>query len=351
MSSKTYVGTKAFGIKGSLIDEGTVKKLAEATSLDELINRLRSTPYSEYLSGLTPPFEARKVELALRERLATVHNSLNTSAGKYEILKLYYLKHIAWDLKLALKAKALGRSYEDTVGYMDMKAEELVGRRDLLVKVFTSRDLTEAVAAISGTEFHSDAERALASYQAKKEVRFFDVYVDHTVLTAISKEYSSNFRVYASPRATDVAGVGDLVSIDVDAYNVLTLLRSKLWGVSDAEAKGLIVTPTHRITGATLSRIASSDSTSEAVKLIEPAYGSPAQPAQTDEQMIDGVEELFVAKTRSTASKSFYWQGLGPGASLALIKLLEFEVANLSAIAIGIEAKMDSKMILAKLRV
>ncbi|HEV2225324.1 MAG TPA: V-type ATPase subunit, partial [Nitrososphaerales archaeon] len=105
MSSRTYVGTKAFALRGSLLDSATVQKLAETTSLDELVNRLRGTPYTDVLSGLSPPYDARRIELALRERLAIVHHSITQGAGRYGILELYYLKNIAWDLKLALKAK------------------------------------------------------------------------------------------------------------------------------------------------------------------------------------------------------------------------------------------------------
>ena len=53
---------------------------------------------------------------------------------------------------------------------------------------------------------------------------------------------------------------------------------------------------------------------------------------------------------KDTASKAFVWQGLSPGTALALIILLEFEVGNLAAIAIGVEARIDPKTILAKLR-
>ena len=351
MSSKTYVGTKAFAIRGTLLDRGTVQKLAEATSLEELVNRLRSTPYSDVLSALAPPFEARKVELALRERLASVHHSIMSSAGKYKIIELYYLKHIAWDLKVALKAKALGRPYEETLEFLDMKAEELVGRRDLVVRVLTAKDISEGVAALSGTEFHGDVERALASFVAKREVRFFDLFIDHAVLSSISKEYSNNFKLYASPRATDVAGVGDIVANEVDAYNILSILRSKLWGLPEAEIQGLMISPTHRATSSVLSRMAGAESVQDGLKLVESLLGTQAQSAQDDEQLIDSVEESFTNEMRDTAAKAFVWQGLGPGTTLGLIKLLEFEVSNLAAIAIGVEARMDPRVIQSKLRV
>ena len=350
MSSKTYVGTKAFALRGSLLDGATVQKLAESTSLDELVNRLRSTSYVDSLSGVSPPYNARRIELALRERLAVVHHSITQGAGRYRILQLYYLKNTAWDLKLALKARALDRSYDGTVEYLDMKAEELVGRRDLIIRVLSARDVSEAVTMLSGTEFFSDVEKALASYTSKGEIRFFDVYIDHAVLSAISKEFSLNPRLYAA-RSANVNGVGEIVALDIDAYNVLSVLRSKLWGMAEAEVQEIIITPARRVQSATLTSMAGADSVTEAAKLIESSYHFPLQGAQNDEEIIDMIEDGFGKLMKETSTLSFVWQGLSPGTILGLIKLLEFEVSNLAAIAIGVEAGMDPKKILSKLRV
>ena len=350
MSTRTYIGTKAFALKGSLLDSATVQKLAEAATLEELVNRLRSTSYADALSGLTPPFNARRIELALRERLATVHHSVTQGASKYAILQMYYLKDIAWDLKLALKARALGRPYEETVEYIDMKAEELVGRRDLVVKVLSAKDVGEAVAMLQGTEFSSDVEKALSRYGAKGEIRFFDVYVDHAVLQAIAKEHSLNSKIYSS-RVPNANGVDDIVALDVDSYNVLALLRSKLWGLTESEMQELLVAPTGRVQLSVLSGMAGADSVTEAVKLLEPAYRFEFAAARSEEEVIDLVEDSFAKLALGTATLSFVWQSLGPGTMLALIKLMEFEVSNLAAIAIGVEAGMDPKKIQSKLRV
>lgn len=349
MSSRTYVGTKAFALRGAILDAATVTKLAESTSLEEFVNRLRSTPYSESLSGLTAPFNARRIELALRERLAAVHHSITQGAGRYGIIKLYYLKNIAWNLKLALKAKALNRTYDETAEYLDLKAEELVGRRDLLVKVLTAKDVNEAVTMLSGTEFFADVEKALASFNSRGEIRFFDVYIDHAVLSAISKEYSLNQSLY-NPKSANVNGVGELVALDIDSYNVLSVLRGKLWGLPESEAAELIITPARRVPHSTLNSMVAADSAGEAVKLIESAYKFQLQGAETDEGLIDLVEDGFANKMKETSTLAFVWQGLSPGTILALVKLLEFEVSNLSAIAIGVEAGMDPRKIISKLR-
>lgn len=350
MSSKIYVGTKAFALRGTLLDPGTVQKMAEAGSLEELANRLKGTSYSDVVTALSIPYTARRMELALRERLAVVHNSIIKGAGRYGILELYYLKDIAWDLKLALKAKALNRTFEEIVEFLDMKAEELVGRRDVIVKILSARDINEAVTGLSGTEFHADVEKALASYSARGETRFFDLYIDHAVLSAISREYSLNSKIYAS-KAADANGVKDIVALDIDGYNVLSVLRARLWGLPETEVNDLVVRPTRHVAASVLSSMAGAESTSEAVKLVESAYTFQLQGAQSEEDLIDMVEDEFAKRMRQTATQAFVWQGLGPGAALALIKLLEFEVSNLSAIAIGVEAGIEPKKILAKLRI
>ncbi len=350
MSSKTYVGTKAFALRGTLLDAAAIQKLTEATSLDELVNRLKGTHYAEALSGLATPYSARGIELALRGRLAAVHHSITQGAGRYSILKLYYLRNIAWDLKLALKAKALNRTYEETVEYLDMKAEELVGRRDLIVKVLTAKDINEAVTMLSGTEFFADVEKALAGFSNTGEVRFFDVFIDHAVLSRISKECSLNAKLYAA-KSADANGVGEIVAGDVDAYNVLSVLRSKLWGMRESDVQSLVITPTGRVSASALGGMASADSVAEAVKLLETTHRFNLQGAQNDEEMIDMVEDGFAKESRTTAALAFVWQGLSAGTILALIKLLELEISNIAAIAIGIEASIEPKKILSKLRI
>jgi V/A-type H+-transporting ATPase subunit C len=279
-----------------------------------------------------------------------VHHSIIQGAGRYGILELYYLKNIAWDLKLVLKAKALNRTFDETAEFLDMRAEELVGRRDLMVRMLSARDLTEAVASLSGTEFHPDVEKALAIYSARGEMKFFDLYIDHAVLSAISREYSLNSRIYSS-RAADANGVRDIVALDIDAYNVLSVLRARLWGLPETEVQDLLIRPTRRVAAPTLANMAGAESTNEAVKLFEPFYRFQVQGAKSEEDLIDMIEDGFAKELRQTSALAFVWQRLGPGAALALVKLLEFELGNLAAIAIGVEAGIDPKKILSKLRI
>jgi len=349
MPGRTYLGTRASAQRGTLLDKSSMEKLAESASLEELLNRLKVTPYSDALSNLVPPLTARKLELALRKRLDKAHYDLMNAAGEYRLIQLYYLKHIAWDLKSVLKSKALGKSYEESIEYLDMKAEELVGRRELMVKVLSASDVREGVALLSGTEFHADIEKAAASFAASGEARFFDIYVDHAVLSRISEAYSSESKLYSSSRTVDLAGIGEIVAIDVDAYNAVSVLRAKLWGLPSQEVRDLLVTPAFRVPLSVLMKMIGSESVSEAVKQIQQIYPSERAGLTSDEEVIEAVEEVLTNRMKATLTKTFVWQKLGPAYALALIKLLEFEVNDLAAIAVGVEAHMSAKDITSRL--
>lgn len=350
MSSRVYIGAKSFALKGTLLSKRTLETLAESTSLEELVNRLRQTQYSAPLSKLQPPFTARRLELAFRERFADVHFALTKAASRYELIKLYYLKNVAWNLKSALKSKALGKSYEESIEYLDLHSEELIGRRELIAKVLSAKDIQEAATLLSGTEFSEDIEKAVRAFSSTGETRLFDIYIDHTILSAVAKEYSSNAKFYSASRPADVAGIEDMVSIDIDSYNVLSVLRAKLWGLSADEIRSLAITPTYKVPLAVLLRMIGLETMSEAVKLFEDAYTIAQQTGMSDEELINAAEEKFASESRKTSSKAFLWQGLGPSNALAVVKLLEFEVRNLAAIAVGVEALLPAKEVLSKLQ-
>jgi V/A-type H+-transporting ATPase subunit C len=170
-------------------------------------------------------------------------------------------------------------------------------------------------------------------------------------LSKVSETYSSETKLYSSSRAVNVAGIGEIVAIDVDAYNVVSVLRGKLWRLPIQEVRNLLVTPAFKVSTSVLMRMIGSESVPDAVKQIEQVYPAKVEGRTNDEELIDAVEEAFTNRMKATLTKTFTWQKLGPAYALALIKLLEFEVNNLAAIAIGIEAGIEPKKILSKLRI
>src|ERR687888_110155 len=124
--------------------------------------------------------------------------------------------------------------------------EELVGRRDIIVKSLVAKNLEEAVAAISGSEFGEDATRAAAIYKEKDDLRIFDVYLDHVFYHELGRAMN------AESQSPDVKKVA---STDIDSYNVLAILRGKFWNLSTSDINDLIVTTTSKVTRETLQKM------------------------------------------------------------------------------------------------
>lgn len=336
-----YTGAVSFAIRGTLLPRNTIETLAESRSLEELLNRLKATPYSDAVTRVQPPYSARKLELAFRERLADAQLLLSKSSHNRALLEDYYLRNIAWNLKSALKSKALHKTYEESMQYIDLYAEELIGRRELVAKILTAKDIQEAAALLVDSEFGKDVARAAAAFQRDHEVRVFDLFVDHALNQMIASALEDG-----KPE-----GAERLVAIDIDSYNVLSLLRAKLWKLSAPETNSLIVTPTFGVGLSTLQKIALTESVPEAVSLLSESHYAVQVPSGTgDQEMINKLEERFTELGFQAAKRAFVWNAFQLGATVALIKLMEFEVRNLAAIAFGVEAGVPSKNVLPSLK-
>ncbi len=344
---ETFTGARSFALKGTLLAVPSLETLAESSSLQELVDRLKGTPYGDSLSKLQPPYSTRRLELALRERLADVHYSLTKTSKDPELLDAYYLRNIAWNLKIALKAKALERSYEETMTYIDLHSEEIVGRRDLIARVLSSKDLQESTALLEGTEFGEDVSKAATAFASSGETRVFDLYVDHALFSRIVATFAAKAKTYSEGQ---VATVRDLVGIDVDSYNVLTLLRSKLWGIQASENKDLLILPAFKVSTPRLQKIMNTESVSESLDAMKGTYNIAWPSNAGDEAIVSALEEGFIQLSKKTSRRAFLWQGFGLATVLALVKLLEFEVQNLAAIAFGVEAGVPPRQILAPLK-
>ena len=179
MSSKVSMPSKIFGtvlshgLRGRMLTKGELQTLAESRDIEELVTRTKNTVYLDALAKLTKPYTAEKVEGALREYLVNMHAKMVTIAGGSTILDAYFVKYITRNLKLVLKGKALGKTYEELLPKINLRAEELVGRRDLVIKALVAKDLDEAVASLAGSEFGEDVAKAVASLQGKEGCQTF----------------------------------------------------------------------------------------------------------------------------------------------------------------------------------
>ncbi len=257
MSTSVYSGTKAFAVRGQLLNYNTLDELAESDSLETFVSKLKGTSYGEFVSDLSKPFDAVKIELSLQKRLARVAKSMITATSNSPVLQAYYSKFLASNLKNILKGLALERSYEEISRFVDLYVEELVGTRDIIVRALASKRLDEAVSTLRTTEFGEAAEAAIKAFLETKNFQVIDLYIDRAY-------YRNLLQGFLSERK-DKRDLRELIALDIDAYNVTTVLRAREWGLQPGDAEQLIVEPEFRVPKEVLVSLARSESSSESI--------------------------------------------------------------------------------------
>lgn len=341
MPSKIFGTVLSHGIRGRMLSKTELQTLAEARDMDELVTRIKNTVYLDALAKISKPYTAEKIEGALREYLVNIHAKMVSVTGGSSILSAYFLKNITWNLKIVLKGKALGKSYDELVPKVNLRAEELLGRRDIIVKALVSKNLDEAISALAGSEVAEDAAKAAAVYKDKGDLRVFDTYLDRTLFVHLGRAMN------AESQSMDVKNI---VSTDIDSYNVLAVLRGKFWNLSPSDISDLIVTTTSKVTKETIQKMINTEKISEAIgELATTVYKDIIPQTATNDieailQLESGFESTELRRVVSAFRTMF-----SVGIVVAALKLLMIEVRNLSAIASGIEQKVGTEAIVSRL--
>jgi V/A-type H+-transporting ATPase subunit C len=341
MPNKIFGTVLAHSLRGKMLSKSELQTLAESRDIEELVTRMKNTVYLDALAKLTRPFTAEKVEGALREYLVNQHAKMVNIANGSAILNAYFVRHITWNLKIILKGKAMGRTYEELLPKINLRAEELVGRRDLVVKALVAKDFDEAVNSLTGSEFGEDAKKAAQSYKEKGDVRVFDTYLDHAFYKSLDRAVVFESKLQDAQK---------LVGIDIDAYNVLAVLRGKYWGLSSVDIADLIVTTTTKVSKDMLQKMINTEKIQEAIgELAATTYKdliprSAANDIDAIMQLEAGFEKEALKRIMNSFRTVFTIANL-----LASLKLMGYEIRNLAAIAAGVEQKIPADKIMASL--
>jgi V/A-type H+-transporting ATPase subunit C len=142
----------------------------------------------------------------------------------------------------------------------------------------------------------------------------------------------------------------NIVSVDIDSYNVLAVLRGKLWNLPPEEINNLIVATTSKVTKEAIQKMINTEKISETIgELSNTVYKDIVPQNQTSDiesilQVERGFEEIGLKRAQSAFRTMF-----SVGIVLAALKLIMVEVRNLSAIASGVEQKIPAETIVSKL--
>jgi len=333
---------KSFVTRGNLLDFSTMEGLAESKNLDDMLVKIRGTVYADVVSSLESPLTSNKFEMSFHKHLSQIHYKMLKVTPKNKILAAYYLKYIAHNLKILLKGRVQNKSDKEISKHLDMYAEELIGRRDLIVKALAAENIEQTITLLENSEFGKNAISALDMYRKTGEFQIFDIFIDKAYFDNILSAYNILHK--------DDDRIRDIVSVDIDAYNSLVVLRGKLWNLDSSEIKRLLISPFFDIPQRSLKAMIEADSAAESIKILQGTlYRKIILIKENVKESILGIEDGFRLMGYRRAFNPFLWDIDGISIALGAIKLTELEMRNLSAIAFGVGHHMGAKEIMSKL--
>ena len=337
-SKNVYASVKAYSKRGKLLAKADFQTLAESRDLEELMTRIKNTVYAEAVADVQKPYTSQSIESALRSQLADIHYSIAKTAGSSGVLDAYYMKFIVSNLKLILKGKVLGKPQEEIETHINLHAEELIKQRDVVVKALVAKDLEEAVASLNSVEFGEEIVKAAALYNEKKNLQIFDTYFDKILFQYLAGAMKN----YADKDATK------LVAMDIDFYNILSVIRGKFWGLQEDQIQDLIIStspPARELLGRMMSAATVRDAFNE---LSSTKYKDLVPQVENELDAIAEFERAFEMSIYNTALRSFT-KMFSFATIVGITKLTSFEVRNLAAIAFAIEQKIPTETTMSKL--
>ncbi len=339
MGKNVYASVKSYSQRGKLLKKADFQTLAESRDLEELMTRIKNTIYGNAISDVQKPYTSQIIESALRAHLADVHYSIAKTAGDSDILDAYYMKFIISNLKQILKGKVLGKSQEEIETHINLHAEELIKQRDVIIKALVSKDLEEAVASLNSVQFGDEISKAAALYNETKNIQIFDTYFDKIL-------YQQLGRALKNTRDREVIKI---VGIDVDFYNLLSVIRGKFWGLEDSQIEDLIVSQTPSIPRELLGRMMSAATIRDAFgELTNTKYKNLIPNTENDLDAVAEFERSFEMALYNSSARSFT-KMFSFATIIGITKLTGFEVRNLAAIAYAVEQKISTDITMSKL--
>lgn len=336
-SLQIFAGVKSYSINGKLMTKKDLQTLSESRDLDELVTRIKNTTYNDAISKIQKPYTTQKIELALRDRQADLHHTMMQASGGSNVMFAYYLKFILKNLKIILKGKILGRPQSEIESMISLHPEELIKERDIVLKALVAKDFEEAASVLKGIGIGEEIEQMYSLYNERKQIQVLDMYFDKFFYENLGRamKSSGDFSLHS------------VCGIEIDYYNIMSILRGKFWNLDENQLQHLIVSNASSESREMFTKMISADSLKSALNELLSTHYKGMVP-QDENDAISKFESSFERKIYNTMNSQFV-RIFGFSTIVAIVRLLDFEVRNLSAITYAVEQKIPSDTVMSKI--
>ena len=338
-SQKIFVTVKSYSKRGQLLKRADLQTLAESRDLDELVTRIKNTKYVEAVNPVTKPYTAEKLEMALKTHLADTQFKIAKASGNAKILDAFFQKFLVSNLKLIIKGKILGKSQDEISEYFNMHAEELTKQRDTVVKALVAKDLEEAVSSLGSSPFNAEIQKAVELYNETKNIQAFDIYFDKMLYQNISKAL----------RSENDQDLSHVYGMEIDFFNVMSVIRGKFWGLDDERIQDLSCAATLNIPNQVMERMRAAESVKDALDELSTTRYKDLVPETEDEVEAIGEFEHAFEMNYYNAINAAFSKMFSFATVIGISKLIGYEVRNMGAIAFAVEQKIPVETTMSKL--
>jgi len=315
-----YPNARVRARMGRLLDEKQLSEIVEADNLDEVKNYLRGLPeYAKYI-------DQYPLEKALDAQLAETYDMVAGMAPG-AIKSVFKVLLQRWDvrnIKSIIAAKEAGLSREETENLIVPFGE----LKDSLDKLIDTKNVTEIINGLEGTEYAHVLDDALPSYEKTGMILPLEA--------ALDKYFLENLLV-AAANPEDESGrvLHSFIGAQVDTTSLSIILRAKAEGLTYDDIQPYIVSNGYQLREWKLKDLMDADDVNNVISSLEGTdYSQITEilPEYSKTGSVSAFETALDEQIRQTAKDISLKMPFGIGPMIGFLTKKEKEIRNLKVI-------------------
>jgi vacuolar-type H+-ATPase subunit C/Vma6 len=319
--------------RSHLLSKEKLVRLTECKNLKEFVSELKETIYGEKLTKVTLPYTSKLLEKVFRESLieVTIKILRNSPETVSPFIRAYLLKFEHENIKTILRAASVGLPHDEITRKIYMPVEVFLKRQDVILKAAIAIHVKSVIDVLKATPYGPLLVAGLQKYEETGSTKFFDILLDRFFyeqfgekFTDLPKREQKHAFFYASR--------------EIDRFNILTIFRAKILGYDPNWTRMAISHNSYNVPEQTIEALLMADDFGSAFDVIEESYYKKLiVKAETPEETVSAAEKAFKMDLFEHAKRTIIGDPFNIGTPLALLIRKEIELANLTAISLGIE--------------
>jgi vacuolar-type H+-ATPase subunit C/Vma6 len=323
---------KAGAERSYIIRPEQIKVLATCRNLEEFVASLSKSPYEGLLKNVEN-LTAEKLQHVFKEELIRVCSKIVCFSPKeiQDFLRVY----LSWleieNLKGILKAKSAKIPYETIINRLHLTIEEVFGRKNLFIQAAEAEDVKDLIETFRETIYSPILSEAMLKYEETGSTKFFDF--------ALDRAYYDNLLDSAEtlpPKDSEISFSS--LGPNIDKFNILTVIRSKLLGYPSHLTYRVITHKLYELSENNIKALISSENVNSALDLVSHSfYGKFLSRRETIEETLVIFENSIENFVFRRLYKTRLVDPFNIATPLSVVMLKEKETQNLITISSGIE--------------